>query len=203
MGGASKEPMHPAVRIIPVVGPTGVRFSGFLRDLESAKLADSVATLRKGLLVLHSPFDDVVGIENASEIFLAAKHPKSFVCSSRNSASACSKSPGAARSTARSSRRSSSGPPGRVREHPAVRPDRPPSRPPPMALRIPIRREVRGPSNEAACPRNLAGFPFPGRKIPCPPGRRSLCQGPGKSRRRWPGLAVLRSATRRDGPESG
>lgn len=51
----------------------------FLRDLESAKLPDSVATLHKALLVLHSPFDEVVGIENASEIFSAARHPKSFV----------------------------------------------------------------------------------------------------------------------------
>ena len=35
--------------------------------------------LRKALLVLHSPTDDLVGIENASAIFTAAKHPKSFV----------------------------------------------------------------------------------------------------------------------------
>jgi putative redox protein len=35
--------------------------------------------LRKPLLVLHSPRDTVVDIDNASKIFLAAKHPKSFV----------------------------------------------------------------------------------------------------------------------------
>jgi putative redox protein len=29
--------------------------------------------------VFHSPTDDLVGIENASHIFTAAKHPKSFV----------------------------------------------------------------------------------------------------------------------------
>ena len=28
---------------------------------------------------MHSPTDDLVGIENASAIFTAAKHPKSFV----------------------------------------------------------------------------------------------------------------------------
>jgi putative redox protein len=43
------------------------------------KLNECLATLRKALLVFHSPTDDLVGIENASHIFIAAKHPKSFV----------------------------------------------------------------------------------------------------------------------------
>jgi hypothetical protein len=43
------------------------------------KLDDCLATLRKALLMFHSPTDDLVGIENASHIFGAAKHPKSFV----------------------------------------------------------------------------------------------------------------------------
>jgi len=51
----------------------------FLDDVAEQKLAQSVAVLRKALLVLHSPTDDLVGIENASAIFTAAKHPKSFV----------------------------------------------------------------------------------------------------------------------------
>jgi hypothetical protein len=38
-----------------------------------------IAELRKALLVFHSPSDERVGIENASEIFTIAKHPKSFV----------------------------------------------------------------------------------------------------------------------------
>ncbi|MDC6726166.1 bifunctional alpha/beta hydrolase/OsmC family protein, partial [Leclercia adecarboxylata] len=33
----------------------------------------------KALLVMHSPTDDTVGIDNATNIFIAAKHPKSFV----------------------------------------------------------------------------------------------------------------------------
>ena len=40
---------------------------------------EQLATLRKALLVFHSPTDDIVGIDNASRIFAAAKHPKSFV----------------------------------------------------------------------------------------------------------------------------
>jgi len=48
-------------------------------DLEAQPLGERIAKLGKALLVLHAPFDATVGIENASEIFLAAKHPKSFV----------------------------------------------------------------------------------------------------------------------------
>jgi len=51
----------------------------FLDDVAERKLHDHVANLRKALLVFHSPTDDIVGIDNASRIFLAAKHPKSFV----------------------------------------------------------------------------------------------------------------------------
>jgi uncharacterized OsmC-like protein/fermentation-respiration switch protein FrsA (DUF1100 family) len=51
----------------------------FLDDVANQKLTERVASLRKALLVFHSPTDDVVGIENASQIFAAAKHPKSFV----------------------------------------------------------------------------------------------------------------------------
>jgi putative redox protein len=51
----------------------------FLEDIADQKLKQRVATLRKALLVMHSPTDDTVGIDNASAIFLAAKHPKSFV----------------------------------------------------------------------------------------------------------------------------
>ncbi len=51
----------------------------FLDRVENVDLLDEVAKLRKPLLFLHSPTDDVVGIEHASALFGAAKHPKSFV----------------------------------------------------------------------------------------------------------------------------
>jgi len=41
--------------------------------------ADRLAKLKRALLVLHAPTDTIVGIENAGQIFTAAKHPKSFV----------------------------------------------------------------------------------------------------------------------------
>jgi uncharacterized OsmC-like protein/fermentation-respiration switch protein FrsA (DUF1100 family) len=52
---------------------------GFVDDLAEHRLLERVADLRKALLLFHSPTDEVVGIENASRIFAAAKHPKSFV----------------------------------------------------------------------------------------------------------------------------
>ena len=51
----------------------------FLDDIAKQKLEQCLANLRKALLVLHSPTDDLVGIEHAGAIFTAAKHPKSFV----------------------------------------------------------------------------------------------------------------------------
>lgn len=51
----------------------------FVEDAEAQNLAETIANLRKALLVLHAPRDETVGIDNASAIFTAAKHPKSFV----------------------------------------------------------------------------------------------------------------------------
>lgn len=51
----------------------------FLDDLEKQELVGSIGSLRKALLVMHAPLDTIVEIDNASELFAAAKHPKSFV----------------------------------------------------------------------------------------------------------------------------
>jgi putative redox protein len=51
----------------------------FLEEIARHDIEQRVATLRRPLLVMHAPHDDVVGIEHASRIFLAAKHPKSFI----------------------------------------------------------------------------------------------------------------------------
>jgi putative redox protein len=53
--------------------------SQFLDDVAEHSLMDHIAHLRKALLVMHSPTDDTVGIDNATRIFVTAKHPKSFV----------------------------------------------------------------------------------------------------------------------------
>lgn len=51
----------------------------FLEDIEGRKLEQDISSLKKALLVFHSPVDTTVGVENAGQIFQAAKHPKSFV----------------------------------------------------------------------------------------------------------------------------
>jgi putative redox protein len=51
----------------------------FLDDIAEHGLMEHVAKLHKALLIMHSPTDDTVGIDNATHIFMAAKHPKSFV----------------------------------------------------------------------------------------------------------------------------
>ncbi|HET9815676.1 MAG TPA: OsmC family protein, partial [Xanthobacteraceae bacterium] len=51
----------------------------FVDDLAEQKLMQRIADLRKALLIFHSPTDEIVAIDNASRIFTAAKHPKSFV----------------------------------------------------------------------------------------------------------------------------
>lgn len=51
----------------------------FVSDVSQANLETAIAKLDAALLVLHAPRDATVGIENAADIFLAAKHPKSFV----------------------------------------------------------------------------------------------------------------------------
>ncbi|SLN09873.1 Alpha/beta hydrolase family protein [Roseovarius litorisediminis] len=52
---------------------------GFVDDVKAETLEGEIAGLHRALLVLHAPRDQIVGIENAAEIFRVAKHPKSFV----------------------------------------------------------------------------------------------------------------------------
>jgi putative redox protein len=69
------------------LGQVEVRLAGrpfnikreFLDDIAEHGLMAHVKDLHKALLVMHSPTDDTVGIDNATRIFVAAKHPKSFV----------------------------------------------------------------------------------------------------------------------------
>ncbi|MFO7931273.1 MAG: alpha/beta fold hydrolase [Thermodesulfobacteriota bacterium] len=51
----------------------------FLDNMKAENMEGVIKDLNRALLILHSPVDNIVGIENASEIFQAARHPKSFV----------------------------------------------------------------------------------------------------------------------------
>lgn len=51
----------------------------FLDDLETSRMEEVVRNLHKALLIFHSPLDQTVGVDNAAQIFMKARHPKSFV----------------------------------------------------------------------------------------------------------------------------
>ena len=51
----------------------------FVDDLAVGDGRETIRALRRPLLVLHSPVDATVGVDNAGAIFQAALHPKSFV----------------------------------------------------------------------------------------------------------------------------
>ncbi|WP_281992506.1 bifunctional alpha/beta hydrolase/OsmC family protein [Sulfitobacter geojensis] len=51
----------------------------FVDDVAQESLSPAIASLNAALLVLHAPRDAIVSIDNAGQIFTAAKHPKSFV----------------------------------------------------------------------------------------------------------------------------
>lgn len=68
-------------------GEANVKISGrnfkikkqFLEDIESKNLKKLMSDFRKPILVMHSPQDQVVSIDNAAELYNMAWHPKSFI----------------------------------------------------------------------------------------------------------------------------
>ena len=50
-----------------------------LDDLRRRTIDQCVANLGAALLVMHSPVDNIVGVENAAQIYQVARHPKSFI----------------------------------------------------------------------------------------------------------------------------
>ncbi|MBF0279550.1 MAG: alpha/beta fold hydrolase [SAR324 cluster bacterium] len=91
--GAPAEPEHVSKllenkrELIELEGEAEVLLAGrkfkikkqFLEDLAESNMESKIRNLQKALLILHSPIDTTVGIDNASKIFLAAKHPKSYL----------------------------------------------------------------------------------------------------------------------------
>ena len=91
--GAPSNPVHvkhllkSSLEEINAEGKAVVNLSGreftikkqFLDDLASNALPETVKQLNKSLLIMHSPQDTTVSIKNAEEIYVSARHPKSFV----------------------------------------------------------------------------------------------------------------------------
>jgi putative redox protein len=76
-----------AINDIPEKGEIEVQIGGrpfkinqdFVADFNKTDLPKIIKELRKPILVLHAPFDKIVGIENAHQIYHNAIHPKSFI----------------------------------------------------------------------------------------------------------------------------
>jgi putative redox protein len=51
----------------------------FIADLADLDVAEHIRRLGRSILILHSPVDRVVSIDNAALIFKAARHPKSYI----------------------------------------------------------------------------------------------------------------------------
>jgi uncharacterized OsmC-like protein/alpha-beta hydrolase superfamily lysophospholipase len=64
---------------VKLAGRTFPISRGLVEDAKGQAIQHNVANLHKALLVMHAPRDQTVGIEHATAIFTAAKHPKSFV----------------------------------------------------------------------------------------------------------------------------
>ena len=91
--GATADSAHvahnfqPNLEEIEAKGEASVQLAGrsftikkqFLDDVREQRLSQRIASLKRALLVFHAPLDETVGIDNATQIFVAAKHPKSFV----------------------------------------------------------------------------------------------------------------------------
>jgi len=77
--GSLKEIKEKGVAKITLAGRQFTIKNQFLEDLEESKITANIKTLGKALLIMHSPMDDLVGIENAKLIYEHAKHPKSFI----------------------------------------------------------------------------------------------------------------------------
>lgn len=91
--GAPADPAHVAENFacdldrIEAEGEAAVTLAGrqftiqkqFLDDIAAQPMKEAIGQMRKALIVFHSPRDEIVDIGNAAEIYMAAKHPKSFI----------------------------------------------------------------------------------------------------------------------------
>ncbi|MBA2662432.1 MAG: alpha/beta fold hydrolase [Bradymonadaceae bacterium] len=91
--GAPSEPIHVKKHLaaglasiresgeaeVEVAGRTFLVRQHFLDNLEIIRMREAIAGLKRALLILHAPSDETVNIENATRIFKAASHPRSFI----------------------------------------------------------------------------------------------------------------------------
>jgi putative redox protein len=66
-------------RIVEIAGRPFPISRRFVEDLAGHRLLTGLDTIGKAVLVMHSPIDEVVGIDHARRLYQALRHPKSFV----------------------------------------------------------------------------------------------------------------------------
>ncbi len=64
---------------VTIAGRSFTIRSEFLDDLQHHRVQEAAGSLRRALLILHSPIDEVVSVDHAATLYRAARHPKSFV----------------------------------------------------------------------------------------------------------------------------
>lgn len=64
---------------VEIAGRSFLIRRSFLEAVEKLDVETCIASLRRPVLILHSPVDQVVGLDHASRLFVASKHPKSFI----------------------------------------------------------------------------------------------------------------------------
>jgi uncharacterized OsmC-like protein/pimeloyl-ACP methyl ester carboxylesterase len=79
LGSATASIQNRGQADITLAGRTFTLKKQFLDDLDFVNMRETLKNLDRALLILHSPIDETVGIENAAKIFQAARHPKSFI----------------------------------------------------------------------------------------------------------------------------
>lgn len=78
-GAKREEIIREGAAVLPLAGRPFTIKKQFIDDIEKADVLAAAAALARPFLILHAPRDQTVGVENASRLFIAAKHPKSFV----------------------------------------------------------------------------------------------------------------------------
>jgi len=79
LGGVATSIQNQGQADVTLAGRTFTLKKQFLDDLEFVNMQKTLKNLNRALLILHSPIDKTVGIENAAQIFQTARHPKSFI----------------------------------------------------------------------------------------------------------------------------
>ncbi|WP_372019233.1 alpha/beta fold hydrolase [Tistrella mobilis] len=79
LGRAADGALEDGRAVLPLGSGTITVTRDFVQGVRETDVLRGLGRLHKALLVMHAPLDQTVGIDEATRIFVAARHPKSFV----------------------------------------------------------------------------------------------------------------------------